>query len=181
MFIDNSYCASDCTNSNCLRNKNNQKNGAPSVMFNYTDFSQNCSYYIPKEPEKKTIDLSVLEGEKTLMVFSEPVEFHSSKTYLGFLKTVGNDSVHGLFYNDQDSIHYKKCKVKEGYWNFWHGNDGCPLPIGFGVALQLRGWDAPMVHDYYLVAQWKHKNNKLDVIGYRIIELMEDFKYYWED
>lgn len=52
-FIDNSLCASDCTNTSCLRHELRQIMGSPQLMSRQTwcNFSDSCPDYI--KPDKK--------------------------------------------------------------------------------------------------------------------------------
>lgn len=52
MFIDKSYCNSDCINTACLRHKYNQLLESNTVVPTSADFSVCCNHYLPLKPKR---------------------------------------------------------------------------------------------------------------------------------
>jgi len=54
MFVDNSLCASDCSNIACERHRSRQILGSPEMMArqSWADFSEECRSYIKIKQEE---------------------------------------------------------------------------------------------------------------------------------
>lgn len=131
-------------------------------------------------PPKKIINLEIFLGKDIDMLFSDPHLFFSNKFYIGQLKSIGNDSARGLFYDDVNGVHYSKCVPRYNKW-MHHNQNYCPIPEGLVYDIELtngtihKNIKNPSEPDWKLTK--KHSNS---IRAFSITGKVYGWNYRWE-
>lgn len=125
--------------------------------------------------ERKVVDLSVLIKSGIDCEFL--CQGDGETWYIGVLEkiTLGHYDGDYQLYDGVSSAY--ECRPRMNHWHNWQGGD-CPLPEGFEVEVLIRGGTKYKDHSVNFV--WHHDSGYNNIIAFRVIGLMEDYRWPWE-